>query len=909
MAILIALLLTFSMTASMTLIPTASAHTPPYDIPTWAFISVMPNPVGIGQAAYVNFWIDKAPPTAEAQYGDRWQNFTVKVTTPGGTTTTLGPFTSDDTGGAHTTFTPSVVGNYTFVFSFPGQTITGANPPSGGYSSLIAQMIGDYYEPSISKVVTLAVQTAAVGSYPTAPLPTTYWQSPVYGENINWYTIDGNWLGLKAVGHGMNTGEYNTSGNYNPYTTAPLSSHILWTTSLAFGGITGGAYGNPPGSEYGSSYYSTSQYEPKFGGIVINGYLYFQLTPGSQDNPAGWECLNIRTGQQVWFENTSLFFLCGQTLDYISPNQYGPIPYLWATGNPQRTFGTTYSSPTMTGVMLTVPAAQQTAAKLGAYAPVTTTLTGTTYDMYDAMTGDYILSIVNGTSFSELTVDASGDLIGYYVNATAGTQIIQGKPVTTPQGGELLECWNSTRAILLSQTAQYYGATSPDAWLWRPPQNGIIPFSLGIQWTEPLVTTIKGAPITPLLSITSIGSNVILMTSINTALNAGLSWLPPWRIIAGYSSITGQLIWGPINETEGAWCRVDTEQIANGMWYEFNHETLTWTAYNANTGALVWTTQPYVSPPWAYFINYQPIVAYGMLYTADFGGVVHAYNITNGDQVWQFSTGTAGYSTPYGIWPLYEIDNVGGGVVFAAGGHTYSPPLFLGAQVYALNATTGQLIWSGSSFTDSNGGSGILADGSYLLPNAYNNELYAYGKGQTATTVTTAPGINDPAQVLIKGTVTDQSPGQTCLGIPAAGTPAISDASMSAWMNYLYNTQPEPTNATGVPVTLTDIDPNGNSYIIGTTTSDITGQYSYTFTPTIPGTYTIIATFGGTNSYYSSTAQTTMLFNLPSTPAPTAAPVTGLATMSALTYGIVAVIIVIIIAIAIVGLLLMRKKP
>ena len=45
------------------------------------------------------------------------------------------------------------------------------------------------------------------------------------------------------------------------------------------------------------------------------------------------------------------------------------------------------------------------------------------------------------------------------------------------------------------------------------------------------------------------------------------------------------------------------------------------------------------------------------------------------------------------------------------------------------------------------------------------------------------------------------------------------------------------------------------------------------------------------------------------TPAPTAAPVTGLATMSALTYGIVAAVIAIIIAIAIVGLLLMRKKP
>ena len=59
-----------------------------------------------------------------------------------------------------------------------------------------------------------------------------------------------------------------------------------------------------------------------------------------------------------------------------------------------------------------------------------------------------------------------------------------------------------------------------------------------------------------------------------------------------------------------------------------------------------------------------------------------------------------------------------------------------------------------------------------------------------------------------------------------------------------------------------------------------------------------------------SSAQTAMIVQAPSaTSAPTAAPVSGLATASDLTYGIVAVIIVIIIAVAIVGLLLLRKKP
>ena len=63
--------------------------------------------------------------------------------------------------------------------------------------------------------------------------------------------------------------------------------------------------------------------------------------------------------------------------------------------------------------------------------------------------------------------------------------------------------------------------------------------------------------------------------------------------------------------------------------------------------------------------------------------------------------------------------------------------------------------------------------------------------------------------------MTDQSPG-------AKGTPAIADANMQAWMEYLYEQQAMPTNAKGVEVTLTAIDPNGNTHI-GTATSDTSG--------------------------------------------------------------------------------------
>jgi len=49
---------------------------------------------------------------------------------------------------------------------------------------------------------------------------------------------------------------------------------------------------------------------------------------------------------------------------------------------------------------------------------------------------------------------------------------------------------------------------------------------------------------------------------------------------------------------------------------------------------------------------------------------------------------------------------------------------------------------------------------------------------------------------------------------------------MTEWMEYLYQQQPMPTNATGVPVSIDVIDANGNYRNIGTATSDTTGAFS-----------------------------------------------------------------------------------
>jgi hypothetical protein len=145
---------------------------------------------------------------------------------------------------------------------------------------------------------------------------------------------------------------------------------------------------------------------------------------------------------------------------------------------------------------------------------------------------------------------------------------------------------------------------------------------------------------------------------------------------------------------------------------------------------------------------------------------------------------------------------------------------------------------------------GAISDGYYTAMNNYDGQAYCFGKGQSKTTVT-APQVVVPkgSGVMITGTVTDQSPGRP-------GTPCISDADMPAWMEYLYQQKPIPTHAAGVPVTITATDPNHNTKVIGTVTSDIGGSFGLAWTPDLEGTYQVMATFAGSNSYGDSYATT-----------------------------------------------------
>lgn len=249
-------------------------------------------------------------------------------------------------------------------------------------------------------------------------------------------------------------------------------------------------------------------------------------------------------------------------------------------------------------------------------------------------------------------------------------------------------------------------------------------------------------------------------------------------------------------------------------------------------------------------------------------------------------------------------------MTFLAVTNSHGDQLFRGAKMYAVNMTTGKEEWNIDGFyCEAHAGGHAMADGYLVAHNMYDNQINIIGKGKSASTISAPNTVQTlGSSVLLQGTVTDQSPGQTCLGVPAAGTPAISDASMTEWMSYLYMQKQKPTNATGVLVSLDTIDPKGNYVHIGDVTSDINGMFKKTWTPEIPGEYTIIATFAGSKSYFSSYAETALSI---AEAAPTASPI-PVASLPPTEMYIAAATAAIIVAIAIVGALILiavRRRP
>jgi hypothetical protein len=326
-------------------------------------------------------------------------------------------------------------------------------------------------------------------------------------------------------------------------------------------------------------------------------------------------------------------------------------------------------------------------------------------------------------------------------------------------------------------------------------------------------------------------------------------------------------------------------------------------AFDLETMQQLWESEP--EEQWNFYGMPRSIYE-GKLLSYGIGGVLRAYDIRTGKVLWNWTSGSVGFETWSGNTALSLGCIADGKIYLYSTEHSPTMPLRRDAYLWCVDTETGELLWKIQCWANNP----AIADGYIVTLDSFDNRIYCYGKGPSATTVSAGPKNSvHGTSVVIEGTVTDQCTGAQKLAQELGfvnGVPAISDADQEAWMEYLYQQRlPIPADAEGVEVSLDTLDPNGNFVHIETVTSDISGTFAYAFTPEVPGLYKIIATFAGSASYGASYAEAYINVD----EAPPATPPVEIPQPFDFTMTIVGTGIAIIIAVAIVGILMLRKRP
>jgi outer membrane protein assembly factor BamB len=840
-------------------------------IPTWVFATISPNPVGVGQQFSLVLFNPQVPYQAQDTNDVRYK-YHVVITKPDGTTETLpssGSLTSDSTGTTYTKYTPEQLGNYSVMVVFEQLYWRWNTLPAVYNQASLSDYYGTTYLSS-NRTYTVTVQQDPVASTMISyyPLPTEYWSRPIEGQDNTWGAVSSHWLNSAADrDFGSPNNRVQTQG------TAPNSGHILWTKPTEDGGVVGGEADAFSGDREGAVFNAGHQYQTRMQdtSIIMYGRLYYQEPITWSGGGGAWVCVDLKTGKEVWRNQTmSATPSFGFYHEYDDMNQHGVI-------NPGYLFSSNFGT---------------------AIHPRYGT-TPTTLNITDVPTG----TIVAGPKGEQLR----------YIFQNGGT--------TSNPNWRLFE-WNSSR-VFEYQTAGTFNASLASR-IQVPstaPNEPFLPtwdFNVSVSttypstWNPTILQVVRGEYL--------LGSNGTLPRAGTSSLYYHNQNETTFFAISLQPGQEGQLLWMKnidmtfVNSNQQIIQRLYI-RAGEGIFVMQEMPSLTWLGFDVHTGNLLWTsapqadTNPFGYYSWVSLMNvYGTSIFDGKLITAGYTGYVFCYDLNTGELLWKQAALTGGEIFKY--YTVFHGLTADGKVFIGTHEHSADTPLLKGAQVRVFNYTTGDIVWTMDGWA--NPSTFALGDGVLTYWNNYDHQIYAVGKGPSSTTVTIADDVvTSGNSVMITGTVTDVSPGTTQsvngMRFPN-GVPAVSDASQSAWMAYVYMEKPRPTNVTGVTVTLSVIDSNGNSRDIGTTIANADGFYSFNWKPDIEGKYSVTATFAGSESYWPSHAATA--FNVdqaPPTPAPTDAPADSVADMY-----FVPAIAGIIVAIAIVGivlaLLLLRKK-
>jgi hypothetical protein len=715
------------------------------------------------------------------------------------TVTVTKPDGSTETLGPYNTDTTGL-GGAIFIPTMAGTYTFVCNFPSQEVEVSVAGLeAGTMMEASHTPEIILTVEEGGARHiFPDTPLPDEYWVRPIDAQNREWYKEAGSWLdGSYKRSH------YNRMAEFND---GPETAHILWEMVQDVGGLAGGEMG-------WHSFEDGDAYEGKWSNpMIIAGTLIgVRYVRGAQKTYA----VNVRTGEMMWEKalgediGLTLSPSFGQIFYWDTLNNHGCYAYLWATQ-------------------------------------------GSTWHAFDPLTGRWEYTMENVPGGTRVP-GPKGEILLYSINGNDKT----------------LTLWNSTAAYYVMRLNEE-GYDNPlqryNSGRWRP-IGMTFDASYGVEYTVPCDTDQLSGSL--MFGGLSYGKVVIPEDRIiggNTEWAGGSPIQNPnyWAVDLR-DGHEGEIIFSkdwpvPVAGVHYDWAGSHPFSIEHDLFVVTGKETRKHYAISMSTGEQLWATTAFEPYNNAYSNIYMDpwgqSVCYGdYLLTQGFGGVSTCYNLADGSMRWQYEAGNEYGEFLFGNdWSIPCAFTTDGKIYLVHQEHSAIDPKPRGAPIICLDIETGNEVFraDGLRFGTRWGGQPIIGDSVICAFGSYDNTINALGKGPSETTVTVNDGV-------ITGTVMDVSPGtksaEQMLRF-ADGVPAIADGYMSEWMLYVYKQRPVPTNANGVTVKIEAVDPNGNYQNLGTTTSDMYGNFGMSFTPESEGTYMIMATFEGSGAYYGSTATT-----------------------------------------------------